>query len=130
MAKYSSTCRVLIVDDEPLIRWALAETLGEQGCEVAEAGDAHGALQAVCDSGAPFDVVVLDFRLPDSRDLALLSHLRSLLPAAKIILMTAFGTPEITEGALNRGAYQVVSKPFEVAALAALVSRAHASQTP
>ena len=63
--------RVLIVDDEPLIRWSVSETLADHGCEVVETGDAHGARLAVGDD-QPFDVVLLDYRLPDSDDLSLL----------------------------------------------------------
>ena len=124
--KNSSPLRVLVVDDEPLIRWSVSETLSDCGHEVAEAADARSALASARGDG-PFDVVVLDFRLPDSNDLELLSTLRSLMPKAQVILMTAFGSPEITQGALDLGAYSVVSKPFEVSDLASLIVEAHTS---
>jgi len=60
-------------------------------------------LQAVAAAAVPFDVVLLDFRLPDSSDLALLSRLRRLAPATRIVLMTAYGTPEIVQAAQRRG---------------------------
>jgi len=125
MAGNAPRGRVLIVDDEPLIRWSLAETLADAGYDVVEAGDGEGAMDAASRSQT-FDVVLLDFRLPDSNDLDLLSRLRALAPGAQVVLMTAFGTPEITSGALERGAYRVVSKPFEVAEMAALVAEAAA----
>ena len=125
MTRNSAHGRVLIVDDEPLIRWSLAETLGDAGYDVVEAGDGEGAMDAAAHDDA-FDVVLLDFRLPDSNDLNLLSKLRSLAPDAQIVLMTAFGAPEVTRGALERGAYRVVSKPFEVGEMAALVAEAAA----
>lgn len=121
MAKKSAALRVLVVDDEALIRWSLAETLGDRGCEVVEAGDGRTAVQAISEAPVPFDFVLLDLRLPDFNDLSLLSELRGLAPHARIILMTAFGTPEITEGALDLGAYRVVGKPFKIDELAALV---------
>jgi two-component system response regulator AtoC len=124
MAKKSPAPRVLVVDDEPLIRWSLVETLVERGCEVGEAGDGLSAIRALRDSAAPFDVVLLDFRLPDSSDLGLLSTLRALAPRTSMILMTAFGTPEIAQGALDLGAFRVVSKPFAVNDMAALVLQA------
>ena len=52
--------RVLVVDDEPLIRWSLAETLSGLGHTVIEAGDARETLQVVSDAVDPPDVVVLD----------------------------------------------------------------------
>jgi DNA-binding NtrC family response regulator len=125
MPKKSSPLRVLVVDDEPLIRWSVCETLAENGHQVAEAADARSALTAARTAPVPFDVVLLDFRLPDSNDLTLLSTLRSLMPNAQIVLMTAFGSPEITQGALDLGAYSVVSKPFEVGDLASLILEAH-----
>ena len=123
MARNSPDHRVLVVDDEPLIRWSLAETLSDRGYEVVEAADGRAAVRAV--SASPFDVVLLDIRLPDSSDLTLLSRLRLLAPDARVILMTAHGTPEVVQKALDLGAFRVVSKPFEMSELAALVSQAH-----
>lgn len=120
-AKKSAPLSILVVDDEPLIRWSLSETLADSGHEIVEAGDGSSAVQAVANSPRPFDVVLLDFRLPDSNDLSLLSRLRGLAPNSRIIMMTAFGTPEMTQGALELGAARVVSKPFEISDLASLV---------
>src|SRR5262245_31054272 len=76
---------VLVVDDEPLIRWAVAELLSDLGHHVIQAGDARSAIAAVAESAA-FEIVLLDVRLPDSDDLLLLTRLRSLIPEARIIL--------------------------------------------
>lgn len=122
MVKNSPRLRVLVVDDEPLIRWSLAQTLEQSGHAVVEAGDAQSAIRWVSSSG-PFDVVLLDYRLPDSNDLNLLATIRKLSPAAAVIMMTAFGTPEVMTGALQLGAYQVIPKPFEVHEVAAPFSR-------
>jgi DNA-binding NtrC family response regulator len=126
MVKNSPRLRILIVDDEPLIRWSLGETLEESGHAVVEAGDGESALRAMS-AGGPFDVVLLDYRLPDSNDLNLLASIRRLAPATAVIMMTAFGTPEVMTGALTLGAYRVISKPFEVHEVAALVLQAHAA---
>lgn len=123
-----SPLRVLVVDDEALIRWSLVETLSDSGDEVVAVTDAESAIQAVSDAAVPFDVALLDFRLPDSNDLNLLSRLHRLTPATRIILMTAYGTPEILQEALDRGAYRVLNKPFEMDALSPLVTEAHASR--
>ncbi|MBM3770071.1 MAG: response regulator [Acidimicrobiia bacterium] len=113
-AKKSPELSILVEDDELLIRWSLAETLSEAGHRVVEAGDGRAAIQAVMTTSRPFDVVLLDFRLPDSDDLTLLSRLRRLAPRARIIMMTAFGTAEMTQDARDLGAYDVVAKPFEM----------------
>jgi len=126
--KKSPPLKILVVDDESLIRWSLVETLSESGCEVVAVIDAGSAIRAVTDAETPFDVALLDFRLPDSHDLTLLSRLRRLTPATRIILMTAYGTRETSEEALDLGAYCVLHKPFEMNALSPLVIQAHASR--
>ena len=127
--KKSALLRVLIVDDEPLIRWSLGETLGEAGHGVTEAADGESAIRTLSDGSDPFDVVLLDYRLPDSNDLGLLSTIRRIAPKSAVIMMTAYGTPEMADGALALGAYRVVPKPFEVHDMAELVMGAHASHS-
>jgi DNA-binding NtrC family response regulator len=111
---------VLVVDDEPLIRWSVAESLSDLGMDVEQAGDAASALRKVTTAGNAFQVVVLDLRLPDMSDLSLLGTLRQLLPEARLILMTAFGTPDVITEAAMIGA-DVVNKPFELHDLNRLV---------
>ena len=115
---------VLVVDDEALIRWSLAEMLGERGYTVTEAGDARMAVAAIENAREPFDVVLLDYRLPDSADLRLLERVRHLAPTSQVIMITAHNSPELAQGAAALGAYRVISKPFEVESLAALVNEA------
>jgi len=126
-AKKSAPLRILVVDDESLIRWSLTQTLSDLGHLVSEAGDAETALRAVTDADGSFDVVLLDYHLPDSHDVGPLSQIRRLAPNAMVIMMTAFATPEMSDAALRIGAYRVVTKPFEVHDMADLVLEAHAS---
>jgi DNA-binding NtrC family response regulator len=111
---------VLVVDDEPLIRWSVAESLSGLGLDVEQAPDAVSALRIVTTTALPFDVIVLDLRLPDMHDLSLLAILRQLLPKARLILMTAFGTTDIITEAALLGA-TVIYKPFELLDLNRLV---------
>jgi len=127
LAKNSPRLRVLVVDDEPLIRWSLAETLTDSGHSVSEAGDGEATVRLLTDADRPFDVVLLDYRLPDSNDLNLLATIRRIAPQSAVIMMTAFGTPDVAAGALQLGAYRIVSKPFEVHDMAELVVEAHAA---
>jgi two-component system nitrogen regulation response regulator GlnG len=115
---------VLIVDDEPLIRWALAETLISRGCDIVEAGDAQSAIDVLTDGSQRFDVVVLDYRLPDAHDLTLLATTRRLSPESQVVVMTAFMTEDVALRALELGACHVLHKPVELDALAALVLKA------
>jgi CheY-like chemotaxis protein len=126
LAEKKSPRHVLVVDDEPLIRWSVAESLSDLGYDVEQASDAGSALRKVTTSALPYDVVVLDLRLPDMNDLSLLATLRQLLPRAALILMTAFGTPEIFADAEAMGAV-VINKPFELTDLTSLVTGAYFS---
>ena len=120
--------RILVVDDELLIRWSLSEALTAAGYAVVEGRDAAEARQAIRDQNHKPDVVVLDYRLPDSNDLGLLTTIRNEVPTVPVILMTAYGTAEVVKGALDLGAYRVVSKPFEVHDMASLVTEALATR--
>ena len=131
MSEKFPSLRVLVVEDELLIRWSIAETLAGAGHDVLEAGDGASAVQAVrtaADVDEAIDAVVLDYRLPDSNDLTLLATIRRLSPESAVILMTAFGTPEVTDGALELGAVQVLHKPFDMHALEPLVVKACGSR--
>lgn len=117
----STSLDVLVIDDEPLLRWSLAETLNEHGHTVAEAPDGAAALRAVASKVLPFDLVLLDLRLPDSKDLTLLTELRRLSPTSAVVLMTAFGTPDIVNAAYALGVCRVLNKPFDVQIIRDLV---------
>jgi len=120
-----SRFKVLVVDDDPLVRWSVSETLTERGFEVAEAPDASSALRVLSQGG--ISVVLLDLRLPDSDDLRLLSAMRQLKPSTAVILMTSFGDPELLETAKRLGAFETVDKPFEIRDIVPLVEHAAAS---
>ena len=107
-----------------LIRWSVTETLAELGLDVEQADCAASALHAITSTALPFDVVVLDLRLPDMHDLSLLATIRQLLPTTPVVLMTAFGTPEIMAEARGLGVSAVLNKPFELGDLGRVVLEA------
>ena len=119
--------RILVVDDELLIRWSVSETLSAAGHSVMQASDGRSAIAALT-STDDVDVVLLDYRLPDSDDLALLRKIQQAAPGAAVVMMTAYGTPETVRGALALGAHAVMSKPFDMHDLPAIVSNAHAQR--
>jgi len=128
MGQNTRSPRVLLVEDEGLMRWSLLQTLAEMGCSVEEAADGDGAIRNLSPGSGDFDVILLDYQLPDSRDLTLLTALRRLAPRCQIILMTAFGTPDLLKGAIELGVYRVLAKPFELRDLAQAVRQAYADR--
>lgn len=122
--------RVLVVDDEPLIRWSLSEALEDRGFAVRVVPDGRAALGALSDGSARPDVVLLDYMLPDSNGLSLFERVRDLMPPRRVILMTAYGSPDVIDKALQLGAYQVVMKPFDFTDIASVIRHASAALPP
>jgi DNA-binding NtrC family response regulator len=114
-----SSARILIVDDESLIRWSLAQGLSAHGYEVIEAASGAAALEG-CE-GSNIDVALLDFRLPDTDGIELAREIRRSRPSCPVILMTAYGNPELQRRAAQNGILRVIDKPFDVAELVGLV---------
>ena len=115
---------VLVIDDEPLIRWSLSEALSDHGYAVRQAANGAEARQVLEDSlGEPI-VVLLDLRLPDVVDLSLLRDIRARRPDAPVVIMTAHGTDEDARSAKRLGAFKFVTKPFDVGKMVDLVGEA------
>jgi two-component system KDP operon response regulator KdpE len=127
MVEKSAKLHILIVDGEALIRWSVGETLAHAGYDVSEAGSAKETLQRLAAGPVP-DVILLDYRLPDSADLKLLETVLRLAPRSPVVMMTAYGTPAMQAGALALGAHSVVSKPVEMRDVLPLVQQAYASR--
>lgn len=112
---------VLIVDDEALVRWSLRERLLQDRFTVLEAGTAASALEQV---GEAVDLILLDYRLPDSDGLVVLKKVKELYPDTLVILMTAHSSVENAVEAMKLGAFHYVNKPFNVDEVALLVEKA------
>jgi two-component system response regulator AtoC len=118
---------VLVIDDESLMRWSLGETLRAQGHTVLEAADGRSALEMLTRTRVLIDVIMLDQRLPDTTGLDLLMAIRKISPRSKVVLMTAYGTPEVMTAARERGAACQVHKPIEIDQVSELIARALAT---
>src|SRR5688572_27016006 len=114
--------RILVVDDEPAIRFALADLLASEGHEVAEAEHAPAALALA--EARPFDLVLTDYRMPKVDGLELLEQLRRDRPELLVVLLTAHGDERTAVRALKLGAYDYVPKPYDNDEIRALVTRA------
>lgn len=119
---------VLVIDDEALIRWALVETVAEAGHAVVEAPDGAGGRRAVTTATQAFDLIFLDFRLPDSSDFTLLTAIRSWAPRSAVVLMTASATPEMAAEAYRLGVYRLLHKPFDILEVNNILSAVAASR--
>lgn len=111
--------RVLVIDDDPLIRWSLQSALSSEGYDVVTADSAEDALAAV-ETSSP-DVAIVDFALPGMNGLELIGQMRSVCPAVKVIVITGQGSPELVQRALEQDVFAYVEKPFSVKELTGLV---------
>ncbi|HSN93312.1 MAG TPA: sigma-54 dependent transcriptional regulator [Anaeromyxobacteraceae bacterium] len=114
--------RVLVVDDDPGLRYTLREILEAEGLEVDEAGDGQEALERL--EAAPAALVVTDLRMPRMDGMALLRRLVARAPAPRVVLVTAHGSERQAVEAMKAGAWDYFRKPFETEELLSVVRRA------
>jgi two-component system, NtrC family, response regulator AtoC len=117
-----ASARILIVDDEALVRWSLRERLTAEDYDVFEAGLASEALERL--STTEVDLVLLDFKLPDGDGLSILRRVKELSAETQVIMITAFSTVENAVEAMKLGAYHYVNKPFNLDEVVLLVEKA------
>lgn len=116
------TPRILVVDDEPVIREILADFLSMEDFAVETAADGAAAIEAL--EQHPYDLVLSDLKMPKVGGIELLQRLRELQPTAKAVIMTGFGTVETAIDAMKSGAHDYILKPFRVDEVVLTVRRA------
>lgn len=114
--------RILVVDDDTSVTDALELILRESGYKVETA---HSIIQATQALGERyFGVVITDLRLSDATGIDLITYIKKETPGTEVILMTAYGSLDITIEAIKRGAYYYLEKPYTPDHLVTLVKRA------
>jgi DNA-binding NtrC family response regulator len=114
--------RILIVEDEKLIRWSIQSRLAEQGYTVHEAETGKHAFAAL--EQEDFDLLLLDFRLPDTTGLEILRRVHQEAPETSVVMMTAYGTVESAVEAMKLGAFDYLTKPVDLDELSLVVQKA------
>ncbi|MFZ2955323.1 MAG: sigma-54 dependent transcriptional regulator [Candidatus Ozemobacteraceae bacterium] len=113
--------KILVVDDEHSVRWAFEKALQKVGYEVSLAETGTKGLK-VFSSWHP-DLTMLDIRMPEMDGLTVLKHIREEDPNAQVIVMTAYSDMETTITAMKLGAYDFLTKPFNIDDCLALIAR-------
>jgi DNA-binding NtrC family response regulator len=117
---------VLLVDDDPGVRFALTEVLADRGYRVITAGSGAQALTLL--DGV--DVVVTDLSMPGMDGLELVAQIRARMPGLPVILLTAHGSENMVRIASSRGACGCLSKPFDIDEIAQVIEQARARRAP
>ena len=120
------SARILIADDEDSLRWVLEKGLRQAGYEVTSVKDGTAATRAV--EAEAYDLVFLDIRMPGVDGLSALARMREIRADACVVVMTAHGTMETAIQAMQRGAYDYLTKPFDLDEVLLMAERALAGR--
>lgn len=114
--------KILIVDDEILVRNFLAETLRRKGFDVATAENGTKAVNQLKET--TFDLVITDMKMPDLTGIDVLKKVKELSPATVVVIITAFGSIENAVEAMRLGAFNYLIKPFSPDSIEAVIEKA------
>lgn len=114
--------RILIVDDEEIIRDLLYDTLSQTGYKVKVAINGRDAVKQI--ENEPFEIVITDLRMPGISGIELLQYVLKMNPDVCVLIMTAYGTVESAVNAMKLGAYDYICKPFELEEMKIIVEKA------
>ena len=114
--------RILVIDDEPVIRDLLDDMLSLRGYTVDTAEDGEAGLAKAQE--ASYDIVFTDIRMPGISGVEVYRRIKVISPESQVIVMTGYGLEEMIQQALNMGAFADVKKPFDLETIYELVERA------
>ncbi len=114
--------KILVIDDEKLIRWTLEQHLVKEGYDVTTAESAERGLELLAED-LP-DLILLDNRLPDMSGLKMLEKLNVHDNGIMVIMITAYGMVETAVKAMKLGAYDYISKPFNLEEITFVIKKA------
>jgi len=114
--------RILVCDDEGDIRQLIRQMLERQGFEIAEAQSGGQALEML--RSQTFELLLLDFQMPNMSGLELLEAIRPVRPSLKVIMISGTADGALRRQALSLGAIECLSKPFDLGTLTSLIKKA------
>lgn len=124
----SAKAKILVVDDELNIRRILQMAFDKLGYQTSVAEDARTAIKML--ESEPFDLVITDVTMPGMTGYELQKQIADVLPNLPVIIMTAFGTIPQAVAAIRNGAYEYITKPFDLDQLKKIVQSALDGDAP
>lgn len=111
--------KILVIDDENIVRISCKKILSPEGFEVALASDGYEAIELI--KKDTYDIIITDLKMPKMDGLEVLEWIKKNSPSSKVIVITGFSTPEIAEKAVATGAAGYLEKPFTPETLLSVV---------
>ncbi|MFN3739553.1 MAG: response regulator [Thermodesulfovibrionales bacterium] len=114
--------RILVIDDENIVRVSCKRILEPEGFLVELAADGYEAIELI--KKQPYDIIITDLKMPKMDGLEVLQWIKKNSPASKVVVITGFSTPEIAERSAKSGATKYLEKPFTPETLISVVQSA------
>ena len=111
--------KVLVVDDQRVLRLSLAGIIEDQWYEVTDVEDGDQAIEAVRESN--YDLVFMDIKMPGINGVQAFREIKKINPDSVVVMMTGFAVEDLVKDALEEGAFTVVYKPFELERVITLI---------
>ena len=118
-------CKILIVDDEPIVGERLQATLRKDGHLIETFTDPREALQRL--NAETFDIVVCDIRMGEIDGLQVMATVLERSPDTKVIMITGYATLELARESLTKGAFDFIAKPFKLGEIRKTIAKAIAA---
>jgi DNA-binding NtrC family response regulator len=127
MAEDSTSTRILVVDDEEIVRESLGGWLEKDGYAVEVAEDGPSAVKKL--AGTRYSVLIVDLKMPGMDGLQVLEQAKKLQPEIAVVLMTAYATVDTAVSAMKMGAYDYLVKPFDPEEMSMLMQKIVSQQS-
>lgn len=118
----SNRCRLMVVDDEPIVCRRLKQILEKAGYEVAVFNDGESAIKEL--ERQAYNIIVTDLKMEGADGMKILETAREKNPGVKVIMITGFAEMETAKEAFKKGVFDFISKPVEVHTIKEVISRA------
>lgn len=112
---------ILLIDDEPIVGQRLKTGLEKMGCDVEVCKDPREALEQI--RNRRFDIVITDIMMPEINGIQVLETVKETNPDTRVIIITGFATSALARETMEKGASDMIAKPFKPADLRALVAK-------
>ncbi len=111
--------KILVIDDETIIRTSCERTLAPEGYEITSAASGKEGIKFL--ENEPFSLILLDIKMPDIDGIEILKKITAKWPETKVLMITGYSTVEVAVQSLRLGAYNFIEKPFTPDTLLAAV---------